>query len=112
MSTWRDLGRKLRLLSGYLWPRGNPALQFVVLICLGLMGLDRGLNVLVPIFYRDIGEGEGCQLSAPDLHWTGWGRGCQPRKCDTVENWVVEKSYGWCLGQSLLKRGPGDHKWA
>lgn len=53
-STWRDLGRKLRLLSGYLWPRGNPALQLVVLICLGLMGLDRGLNVLVPIFYRNI----------------------------------------------------------
>ena len=22
------------------------------------MGLERGLNVLVPIFYRDIGEGE------------------------------------------------------
>nr|KAF6495738.1 hypothetical protein HJG63_010130 [Rousettus aegyptiacus] len=53
-STWRDLGRKLRLLSGYLWPRGSPALQLVVLICLGLMGLDRGLNVLVPIFYRNI----------------------------------------------------------
>lgn len=53
-STWRDLGRKLHLLSGYLWPRGSPALQFVVLICLGLMGLERGLNVLVPIFYRDI----------------------------------------------------------
>ncbi|XP_006890304.1 PREDICTED: ATP-binding cassette sub-family B member 6, mitochondrial [Elephantulus edwardii] len=53
-STWRDFGRKLRLLSGYLWPRGSPALQLVVLICLGLMGLDRGLNVLVPIFYRDI----------------------------------------------------------
>uniref|UniRef100_A0A8C8XWV6 ATP-binding cassette sub-family B member 6 n=1 Tax=Panthera leo TaxID=9689 RepID=A0A8C8XWV6_PANLE len=53
-STWRDLGRKLRLLSGYLWPRGSPALQLVVLICLGLMGLERGLNVLVPIFYRNI----------------------------------------------------------
>ncbi|XP_037705645.1 ATP-binding cassette sub-family B member 6, mitochondrial [Choloepus didactylus] len=53
-STWQDLGRKLRLLSGYLWPRGSPALQLVVLICLGLMGLDRGLNLLVPIFYRDI----------------------------------------------------------
>uniref|UniRef100_A0A8C5LDC9 ATP-binding cassette sub-family B member 6 n=1 Tax=Jaculus jaculus TaxID=51337 RepID=A0A8C5LDC9_JACJA len=53
-STWRDLGRKLRLLSGYLWPRGSPGLQLVVLLCLGLMGLDRALNVLVPIFYRDI----------------------------------------------------------
>ncbi|XP_009442641.1 ATP-binding cassette sub-family B member 6 isoform X2 [Pan troglodytes] len=53
-STWRDFGRKLRLLSGYLWPRGSPALQLVVLICLGLMGLERALNVLVPIFYRNI----------------------------------------------------------
>ncbi|XP_037011376.2 ATP-binding cassette sub-family B member 6 [Artibeus jamaicensis] len=53
-STWQDLGRKLRLLSGYLWPRGSPPLQLVVVICLGLMGLDRGLNLLVPIFYRDI----------------------------------------------------------
>uniref|UniRef100_A0A452UXV9 ATP-binding cassette sub-family B member 6 n=1 Tax=Ursus maritimus TaxID=29073 RepID=A0A452UXV9_URSMA len=53
-STWRDFGRKLRLLSGYLWPRGSPVLQLVVLLCLGLMGLERGLNVLVPIFYRDI----------------------------------------------------------
>ncbi|XP_008585692.1 PREDICTED: ATP-binding cassette sub-family B member 6, mitochondrial isoform X2 [Galeopterus variegatus] len=53
-STWQDLGRKLRLLSGYLWPRKSPALQLVVLICLGLMGLDRALNLLVPIFYRDI----------------------------------------------------------
>ncbi|EPY79417.1 autophagy-related protein 9A [Camelus ferus] len=53
-STWKDLGRKLRLLSGYLWPRGSPALQLIVLICLGLMGLERGLNLLVPIFYRDI----------------------------------------------------------
>ncbi|XP_023077340.2 ATP-binding cassette sub-family B member 6, mitochondrial isoform X2 [Piliocolobus tephrosceles] len=53
-STWRDFGRKLRLLSGYLWPRGSPALQVVVLICLGLMGLERALNMLVPIFYRNI----------------------------------------------------------
>ncbi|KAK2108441.1 ATP-binding cassette sub- B member 6, mitochondrial [Saguinus oedipus] len=53
-STWQDFGRKLRLLSGYLWPRGSPALQLVVLICLGLMGLERALNVLVPIFYRNI----------------------------------------------------------
>ncbi|XP_038599195.1 ATP-binding cassette sub-family B member 6, mitochondrial [Tachyglossus aculeatus] len=53
-STWRDLGRKLRLLSGYLWPRGSPGLQLVVLLCLTLMGLERGLNVLVPLCYRDI----------------------------------------------------------
>lgn len=31
--------------------------------------MERGLNVLVPIFYRDIGEGKKCQLSSLVLHW-------------------------------------------
>lgn len=54
--------------------------------------MDRGLNVLVPIFYRDIGEGEECQLRALVLHWTDWGRGrVNPGQCDRVESWVVRK---------------------
>ncbi|XP_040842472.1 ATP-binding cassette sub-family B member 6, mitochondrial isoform X2 [Ochotona curzoniae] len=69
-STWRDLGRKLRLLSGYLWPRGNLALQLVVFICLGLMGLDRALNVLVPIFYRDIVNLLTSKAPWSSLTWT------------------------------------------
>ncbi|KAG3275293.1 ATP-binding cassette sub-family B member 6 isoform X1 [Ictidomys tridecemlineatus] len=69
-STWRDFGRKLRLLSGYLWPKGSPALQLVVLICLGLMGLDRALNVLVPIFYRDIVNLLTKNASWSSLAWT------------------------------------------
>ncbi|XP_012879851.1 PREDICTED: ATP-binding cassette sub-family B member 6, mitochondrial [Dipodomys ordii] len=69
-STWRDLGRKLRLLSGYLWPRGSLTLQLVVLICLGLMGLDRALNVLVPIFYRDIVNLLTGQAPWSSLAWT------------------------------------------
>lgn len=45
-----------------------------MLICLGLMGLDRGLNVLVPIFYRNIGEGEKeFQLITLVFHWPGTG---------------------------------------
>ncbi|XP_006867889.1 PREDICTED: ATP-binding cassette sub-family B member 6, mitochondrial [Chrysochloris asiatica] len=69
-STWRDLCKKLRLLSGYLWPRGSPALQLVVLICLGLMGLDRGLNLLVPIFYRDIVNLLTAKAPWNSLAWT------------------------------------------
>ncbi|XP_004577280.2 ATP-binding cassette sub-family B member 6 [Ochotona princeps] len=69
-STWRDLGRKLHLLSGYLWPRGNLALQLVVFICLGLMGLDRALNVLVPIFYRDIVNLLTSKAPWSSLTWT------------------------------------------
>lgn len=69
-STWRELGRKLRLLSGYLWPRGSPALQLVVLCCLALMGLDRGLNVLVPIFYRNIVNSLTEKAPWNSLAWT------------------------------------------
>ncbi|XP_036613204.1 ATP-binding cassette sub-family B member 6, mitochondrial [Trichosurus vulpecula] len=68
-STWRDLGRKLRLLSGYLWPRGSPALQLLVLVCLALMGLERGLNVLVPICYRDIVNALTAKAPWSSLAW-------------------------------------------
>ncbi|XP_044526694.1 ATP-binding cassette sub-family B member 6 isoform X2 [Gracilinanus agilis] len=69
-STWRDLGRKLQLLSGYLWPKGSPALQLVVLVCLALMGLERGLNVLVPICYRDIVNELTARAPWRSLAWT------------------------------------------
>ncbi|XP_068960568.1 ATP-binding cassette sub-family B member 6 isoform X2 [Petaurus breviceps papuanus] len=68
-STWRDLGRKLRLLSSYLWPRGSPALQLLVLVCLALMGLERGLNVLVPICYRDIVNALTAKAPWSSLAW-------------------------------------------
>ncbi|XP_074047410.1 ATP-binding cassette sub-family B member 6 [Macrotis lagotis] len=68
-STWRDLGRKLRLLGGYLWPRGSPALQLLVLLCVALMGLERGLNVLVPITYRDIVNALSARAPWSSLAW-------------------------------------------
>ncbi|KAH0621212.1 hypothetical protein JD844_022290 [Phrynosoma platyrhinos] len=53
-STWRGLGRKIRLLVRYMWPRGNYPLQGLVLLCLMLMGLERGINVFVPLYYKYI----------------------------------------------------------
>ncbi|XP_075789032.1 ATP-binding cassette sub-family B member 6 isoform X4 [Pelodiscus sinensis] len=53
-STWQGLGRKLRLLAQYVWPRGSRPLQGLVLFCMVLMGLERVINVFVPIYYRDI----------------------------------------------------------
>ncbi|XP_048341083.1 ATP-binding cassette sub-family B member 6 isoform X2 [Sphaerodactylus townsendi] len=53
-STWRDLGRKIRLLSLYLWPKGNVLLQCLVVFCMTLMGLDRVINVFVPVYYKKI----------------------------------------------------------
>ncbi|XP_067426190.1 ATP-binding cassette sub-family B member 6 [Emydura macquarii macquarii] len=53
-STWRDLGRKLRLLVQYVWPGGSRPLQGLVLFCMVLMGLERAVNVFVPIYYKNI----------------------------------------------------------
>ncbi|XP_042321821.1 ATP-binding cassette sub-family B member 6 isoform X2 [Sceloporus undulatus] len=53
-STWRGLGRKIRLLVRYMWPRGSYPLQGLVILCLMLMGLERGINVFVPIYYKYI----------------------------------------------------------
>ncbi|XP_069838631.1 ATP-binding cassette sub-family B member 6 isoform X2 [Dendropsophus ebraccatus] len=53
-STWQGFWTKVRLLIPYMWPRGNVLLQLVVLLCMGLMGLERGINVFVPIYYKTI----------------------------------------------------------
>uniref|UniRef100_A0A663F911 ATP-binding cassette sub-family B member 6 n=1 Tax=Aquila chrysaetos chrysaetos TaxID=223781 RepID=A0A663F911_AQUCH len=50
----RDFRRKLRLLVPYLWPKGNHLLQGLVLFCMALMGLERAINVFVPIYYKNI----------------------------------------------------------
>ncbi|XP_033003484.1 ATP-binding cassette sub-family B member 6, mitochondrial, partial [Lacerta agilis] len=53
-STWRDLGRKISLLIQYMWPKGSYPLQGLVIVCLLLMGLERGINVFVPLYYKYI----------------------------------------------------------
>lgn len=53
-STWQGFRKKVRLLVPYMWPRGNPLLQLVVIFCLGLLGIERAVNVFVPIYYKNI----------------------------------------------------------
>ncbi|XP_041835075.1 ATP-binding cassette, sub-family B (MDR/TAP), member 6a [Melanotaenia boesemani] len=53
-STWQGFRKKLRLLLPYTWPRGNIFLQLLVLFCLGLLGVERAINVFVPIYYKNI----------------------------------------------------------
>ncbi|XP_068102109.1 ATP-binding cassette sub-family B member 6 [Hyperolius riggenbachi] len=53
-STWQGFWKKVRLLVPYLWPRGNVLLQLLVLLCMGLMGVERAINVFVPIYYKTI----------------------------------------------------------
>ncbi|XP_041638151.1 ATP-binding cassette, sub-family B (MDR/TAP), member 6a [Cheilinus undulatus] len=53
-STWQGFRKKVRLLVPYMWPRGNHLLQLLVLFCLGLLGIERAINVFVPIYYKNI----------------------------------------------------------
>ncbi|XP_077368465.1 ATP-binding cassette sub-family B member 6 [Festucalex cinctus] len=53
-STWKGFTKKVKLLLPYMWPRGSIWLQLLVLFCLGLLGVERAINVFVPIFYKNI----------------------------------------------------------
>ncbi|XP_061916225.1 ATP-binding cassette sub-family B member 6 [Entelurus aequoreus] len=53
-STWQDFRKKVRLLLPYMWPRGSIWLQLLVLFCLVLLGIERAINVFVPIYYKNI----------------------------------------------------------
>ncbi|XP_071779898.2 ATP-binding cassette sub-family B member 6 [Centroberyx gerrardi] len=53
-STWQGFRKKVRLLVPYMWPRGSVFLQLLVLLCLGLLGIERVINVFVPIYYKNI----------------------------------------------------------
>lgn len=56
-STWQGFRKKVRLLVPYMWPKGNVILQLLVLFCLGLLGIERAINVFVPIYYKNIVNG-------------------------------------------------------
>uniref|UniRef100_A0A4W6G528 ATP-binding cassette sub-family B member 6 n=1 Tax=Lates calcarifer TaxID=8187 RepID=A0A4W6G528_LATCA len=53
-STWQGFRKKVHLLLPYMWPRGNIFLQLLVLLCLVLLGVERAINVFVPIYYKNI----------------------------------------------------------
>ncbi|XP_051565042.1 ATP-binding cassette sub-family B member 6 isoform X2 [Myxocyprinus asiaticus] len=53
-SAWQDFRRKVGLLVPYMWPRGSVLLQGLVILCVGLLGLERAINVFVPIYNRNI----------------------------------------------------------
>ncbi|XP_075037121.1 ATP-binding cassette sub-family B member 6 [Mixophyes fleayi] len=53
-STWQGFWKKVRLLVPYMWPKGSVLLQLLVLLCMGLMGVERVINVFVPIYYKNI----------------------------------------------------------
>eukprot|EP00066_Takifugu_rubripes_P001165 XP_003962181.1 PREDICTED: ATP-binding cassette sub-family B member 6, mitochondrial-like [Takifugu rubripes] len=53
-SVWQGFGRKVRLLLPHVWPKDSPALQVLVLLCVGLLLAERLVNVLVPVYSKNI----------------------------------------------------------
>ncbi|KAK5890067.1 hypothetical protein CesoFtcFv8_013634 [Champsocephalus esox] len=53
-SAWQGFRRKVRLLLPYVWPKGTAALQGHVLLCVGLLAAERLVNVLVPVYSKNI----------------------------------------------------------
>lgn len=110
-STWKDFRRKLRLLVPYMWPKGNRLLQALVLFCMALMGLDRAINVFVPIYYKNIGEGPGaargmlcCRIIA---HCFTMCQGVTPVMWGGTGTWQ-QQGTGAVLGAGLVLMGaPG-----
>ncbi|XP_054471826.1 ATP-binding cassette sub-family B member 6 [Anoplopoma fimbria] len=53
-SAWQGFGRKVQLLLPFVWPKGTAALQVLVLLCVGLLTAERLVNVLVPVYSKNI----------------------------------------------------------
>lgn len=54
VSVWKNVLAKLKIMFPMVWPKGKPWLQFMVILCLGLLGLGRVVNVYVPVYYKKI----------------------------------------------------------
>ena len=78
------------------------------------MGLERGLNVLVPIFYRNIGEGGRSASSALSRPLFGLVRGGGPNlgRWDSVRSWIIRKRLWLVPGSVSSEECPGGHKWS
>ncbi|CAH1788119.1 unnamed protein product [Owenia fusiformis] len=53
-STWGKFFKKLSLLWPFMWPKKSFSLQIRVVVCFLILGAGRGVNLLVPIYYKNI----------------------------------------------------------
>ncbi|KAK3108353.1 hypothetical protein FSP39_006149 [Pinctada imbricata] len=53
-SSWTNVISNIKVMIPYVWPKGSWWRQCLVVLCLVILGAGRGVNVLVPIYSRDI----------------------------------------------------------
>ncbi|EJD03189.1 uncharacterized protein FOMMEDRAFT_108336 [Fomitiporia mediterranea MF3/22] len=47
--SWREMYRRVKRLSPYLWPKNNVWLQFLAMLCMIVLAIGRVVNVAVPL---------------------------------------------------------------
>jgi ATP-binding cassette subfamily B (MDR/TAP) protein 6 len=71
-SSWKDTMLKIQRLFPFLWPR-DRYLQFLVVVCFGLLGLGRIVNMLVPYSYKllveDLSKAENSEKGTFPFAW-------------------------------------------
>ena len=72
--TWAGFCSNFRVIWQCLWPRGKPVLQLRFFASLLLIVVNRGLNVFIPILYKQIGKTLGLVslllVAYWLIHWT------------------------------------------
>ncbi|XP_074659669.1 ATP-binding cassette sub-family B member 6-like isoform X2 [Tubulanus polymorphus] len=53
-STWAGIISKFKMIFPFIWPKGSILLQLRVIFCLIVLIAGRGVNLLVPIYYKQI----------------------------------------------------------
>ncbi|CAG9854344.1 unnamed protein product [Phyllotreta striolata] len=68
-STWSNFWKKVKVLSPFLWPKKDLALQFRVFICFILLAGGRVINLYVPIYQKLIVDSMSVEESQMVFRW-------------------------------------------
>ena len=92
-SLFAGLFHKCKLLWPFMWPKGDFYLQVRVMFCVFIVVATRGVTVLVPIYYKKIGEYDDMFLDW--MRWNRWGR-IVSHSCRTL-TYPFVMSLGWVV---------------
>jgi ATP-binding cassette subfamily B (MDR/TAP) protein 6 len=53
-STFDDVAYRFKVIWPFLWPKGQRMLQLRVVVCVGLLGVGRVVNLYVPLTYKHV----------------------------------------------------------
>ncbi|RKP22934.1 hypothetical protein SYNPS1DRAFT_25120, partial [Syncephalis pseudoplumigaleata] len=66
---WHEYVERMRTLLPFMWPKGDPRLQSLIIICGCLLFLGRIVNVMVPVQYKRLVDALGGNGHTPIFAW-------------------------------------------